>query len=85
MAKQTGTIEECVGKSRHHTSTAVINLMAHAGELTAATVGYRMELIDSNLKPAEEQLAKIRTAAEKGDPAEVLRLLDEKFEFGHDL
>ncbi|OYV63469.1 MAG: hypothetical protein B7X03_01760 [Parcubacteria group bacterium 21-58-10] len=59
--------------------------MAGAGELTAETVGYRMELIDSNLEPVEGQLVKIRAAAEKGGCAEVLRLLDEKFEYGHDL
>jgi hypothetical protein len=82
MAKETGNMESSVMKTIHHASPVWVD-MTRTGVFSPDQLGYRFGLIRDNLKPVLDAVKKIREAANKGDCAEIIKLLDGPFEFGH--
>jgi len=84
MPKEKGNIARAVGMTRHHVAPHKARLMQGAGALDLKNVQARFRLVDENLTQVEQQLFKVREAAERGDCEAVLAALDEPIEFGHD-
>jgi hypothetical protein len=85
MAKERGTLAQCLATTRHHVDRQKVYLMDAAGALTVKDVGYRFKLVDDNLKAAEQKLVEVANAAKRGDLKAVLKALSDPIEFGHDI
>jgi hypothetical protein len=85
MAKERGTLAQCLAMTRHHVTREKVHLMDATGALTVKDVGYRFKLVDDNLKAAEKKLTELANAAKRGDIKAVLKALSDPIEFGHDI
>lgn len=84
MPKERGNLEACLRKTIHHVEPHKVRLMVGAGMFSPETVSGRFQLVKENLEPLLPLVASIRQAAEAGDCATVLALLNRDVEFGHD-
>lgn len=73
--REKGNIFLLLLKAQHHVRQPELMMMAPE---------YRCGLVAGELQTAIQQLEKIRRAAEAARCDEVIRILDEQVEFGHD-
>lgn len=76
-----GNLERCLSLARHHVAPHKIRLLAFGGSLNINSLSYRFKLVDDNLQQVENKLQEVREAAERGDCEDVLRVLNEDFDF----
>ena len=82
MARKKGDLTSCMRLSIHHLSEANLGLMRLLA--TVDQYEYRMKLVRNELETALAQVEKIKKIAEKKDFQDVLVILNEEVEFGHD-
>ena len=85
MAREKGDLISCMGLSIHHLSEANLGLIRFLAIADQANqYEYRMKLVRNELETALAQVEKIKKIAEKKDFQDVLVILNEEVEFGHD-
>ena len=86
MAREKGGVIACLKKAAHHVSSHKVNLIL--GATSRNIVGdlqYRFDLVEGEIQTAIAQLEKIKKAAEEKGYQDILGILREEVEFGHDL
>ncbi len=88
MARKTGDLIACLRETLHHVSHAntkavAFHIMRDGVESQTLVTG-RLDLIRDELQTAMTQLKRIKEVADKQGLSEILDILNEKVEFGHD-
>jgi len=83
MARNKGALTSCMEMSIHHLEDSTLSLMRSFA--TTKQYEYRMKLVRSEVEIALKQVRKIKDIAEQNGYDDVLAILNEEIEFGHDL
>jgi len=83
MSQKKGNLTDCMAMSIHHLEDSTISLMLSVA--TTEQCRYRMALVRSEVETALNQVRKIKEIAEKEGLDDVLAIINEDVEFGHDL
>lgn len=81
MVREKGPLLYCLQKSAHHMGSGNVEAMMVHG--SPDTIMYRCGLVREEVETAIKQVLKIRAAAEKKGYQDILDILDEPVEFGH--
>lgn len=88
MAREKGGLISCLRKTMHHVSPSNVGLLKlsieEGDEDAVECVVYRFALIRDELETAMNQLLRIKEVAEKKGLAEVMSIIEEEVEFGHE-
>ncbi len=86
MAKNTGTIDECLTMTIHHVGPHKAGLMSGGdSSIPTGAVRSRFQLVTDNLTAAQETLRAVREALESGNLSGALEALNQQIEFGHNI
>jgi len=84
MAREKGNALSCLRKLIHHVYPRKALLMAAAGALTYDIVEYRNSLVREEAEIALKQLERIREIAKDKGYQEIIDVIEEQVEFGHE-
>ena len=82
-----GNILDCLRMARHHVDSHKADLMQVAGVLFGdmPVMRYRSRILREELDEAISRIERIKEIAEQQHLQEIIDILSEEFEFGHDL
>lgn len=84
MAKNKGNLLSCLTKLIHHVAPHKVALMFGVG-CTEDDLSYRFNLIRTEAEIVKQQIIRIKEVAERKNYEEVLNIINEELEYGHDL
>lgn len=84
MAREKGDLLDCLTKLAHHVAPHKPRLMLGAG-CSIDELQYRFNLIREEAEIAEKQVARMKQVAEEKGYKEILDIINEEVEYGHDL
>ena len=82
-----GNLERCLMTTLHHVEphkAGLFSLPPRGQYVETETVALQHKRITAEVRTALDQIQKIKAAANGGNLTEVVRLLEEKFEYGFD-
>ena len=85
MAREKGTLLQCLTATEHHVLPHKVRLMFVTGEVNPEELKYRFGLVAGEIRNAMAQIKKVEKVAMEKGYADVLEILNEPIEFGHDL
>ncbi len=80
-----GDVLDCLRMTLHHIDDHKVGLMEAAGVLNASTLEYRFRIMREELEEVMARVERIKDIAEQKGIQEILDILTEEFEFGHNL
>jgi len=83
MAREKGNLSACLRKMIHHVAPHKVELMMRVGASVDA-FKYRFDLVRGEAETVLKQLERITEIAEKKGYKEILDIVNEEVEFGHD-
>lgn len=83
MAREKGKLLSCLSKLVHHVAPHKIRLMLGAG-LSVEDLEYRFALVREEAEIAQNQILKMKDVATKKGYQEILDIIEEEVEYGHD-
>lgn len=81
----TGNMESCLRKARHHLSPGSTWAMMRSVIDPKDVLEYRHKITREEIEEALTRIGRIRSIALVQDNRAILGILDEQFEFGHDI
>ncbi len=79
-----GNLEACLRRAIHHTQMRALMVLMGGGD-PAEIFDYRNRIVREEVQEALDRIGRIRQVAEGKEDQEILAILNEQFEFGHDL
>ena len=79
-----GNVLDCLKTALHHIDDHKVGLMEAADALNASTLEYRFRIMREELREVVARIQRIKEIAERDGLEEIITILNEEFEFGHD-
>lgn len=79
-----GSLLDCMNKTRHHLSPAHARIIS-SGMVLSEDIDYRFALCRDEIAIAIRQIKKVRDVATRNGYDDILEILQEEIEFGHEI
>lgn len=81
-----GNVFACLSKAKHHLTPSTLSMMLLMDPFEAPQIlEYRQRIITEEIEEAIKRLRRIEEIAQSHGYEEILSVLNEEFEFGHDM